>query len=109
LKDLLYYLGFYEVWLLQEVGHCKIFLSLVKQRIKDNYVQNWNGESSNMSRGHVYKHISCFQFQPYLYILTIDTFRISLTKIRVSSHRLTIKTGRCGKTNVIPRNERLCK
>jgi len=32
-----------------------------------------------------------------------------LTKIRVSSHRLTIETGRWEKPNVIPRNERVCK
>ena len=62
-----------------------------------------------MSRGILYNHISCFQYQPYLDILTIDTFRISLTKIRVSLHRLTIETGRWEKTNVIPRNERLYK
>ena len=109
MKDLLCKLSFYEVWLFQEVDHCKICLSLVKQRIKDNYIQNWNGESSNMSRGHVYNPISCFQYQPYLDILTIDKFRISLTKIRVSSHRLTIETGRWENPNVIPYNERLCK
>jgi len=83
--------------LFQEVDHCKICLSLVKQRIKDNYLQHWNGDFSNMSRGHVYKHISCFQYQPYLDTLTIDTFRISLTKNRVSSHRPTIETGICEK------------
>ena len=62
-----------------------------------------------MSRGHVYNHISCFQYQPYIDILTIDKFRISLTEIRVSSHRLTIVTMQMRKINVISRNERLCK
>ena len=61
-----------------------------------------------MSRGHVYNHISCFQYQPYIDILTIDKFRISLTEIRVSSHRLTIVTMQMRKINVISRNERLC-
>ena len=77
-----------------EVGHCKLSLSLVKQRMKDNYVHNWNGDISNTSRGILYNHTPCFQFQPYLDILTIDKSRICLTKIRVSSHRLTIETGR---------------
>ena len=73
MKDVLCKLGFYEVWLFQEVGHCKIFPSLVKQRIKDNYIQNWNEEISNMSRGQLYYHISCVQFQPYLDIIVINS------------------------------------
>ena len=64
-----------------EVGHCKLSLSLVKQRMKDNYVHNWNGDISNTSRGILYNHTPCFQFQPYLHILTMDKFRISLSKI----------------------------
>ena len=39
-KKLLANLGFYEVWLQQSVGDDGIFLSLVKQRLKDNFVQN---------------------------------------------------------------------
>ena len=33
-------LGFYEVWLQQNVGDVDIFLILAKQRFKDNFVQN---------------------------------------------------------------------
>ena len=33
LKQLLSNLGFYEVWLFQEVGHVKLFLLNVKERL----------------------------------------------------------------------------
>ena len=108
LRDMLGNLGFYEAWLFQDVGDSKTFLSLVKQRIKDNFIQNWNERISNMSRSYLYTHMSCFQFQTYLDILMIDKFRTSFTKLRVSSHRLFIETGRWEKPNSIPLDERLC-
>jgi len=79
----------------QEVVYCKMCLSLVSQELKDNYLQNkWIGAISNLSRGLLYNHIACFQVQPYLDILTLDTFRISSTKINVSTQRLFTETGR---------------
>jgi len=56
LKDILCKLDFYKFWLFPEVGHCKIFLSLVLQRIKDNYRQNLNGEISNMYNNCITTH-----------------------------------------------------
>ena len=38
-KKLLSNLGFYEVWLQQNVGDVDIFLILAKQRLKDSFVQ----------------------------------------------------------------------
>ena len=40
-KDLLFSLGFNEVWLQQGVGNYNIFISLLKQRLTDNFIQNW--------------------------------------------------------------------
>ena len=49
-KKLLSNLGFYEVWLQQNVGDVYIFLILAKQRLKDNFVQKWNQELNQSSR-----------------------------------------------------------
>ena len=38
LKQLLCTLGFYEVWLFQEVGNASVFLSYVKQRLSDQFI-----------------------------------------------------------------------
>jgi len=68
-----------------KVVHCKIFISLVKRRIEDNYLQNWNGAISNMTGGILYNHIPCFRYQTCLDTLTVD-----ILFDQVSSHRLTI-------------------
>jgi len=68
-----------------KVGHCKIFISLVKRRIEDNNLQTWNGAISNMIWGILYHHISCVRYPTCLDILTVD-----ILFDQVSSHRLTI-------------------
>jgi hypothetical protein len=50
LKNLLFSLGFVGACLYQGVGDDKIFLSLVKQRLNDQFIQNWNSRLSNSSR-----------------------------------------------------------
>ena len=49
-KQLLGCLGFNEVWVARTVGDVNIFLSLVKQRLHDNFIQNWNSRLSESSR-----------------------------------------------------------
>ena len=39
LKRLLGNRCFYEVWLFQEVGHVKLFLLIVKERLNDHFIQ----------------------------------------------------------------------
>ena len=42
-KDLLSRMGFREVWMNQGVGNIELFFFKVfKQRITDNFLQNWN-------------------------------------------------------------------
>ena len=43
LYDLLCTLGFNDAWLFQDIGDSVLFLSLVKQRLKDQFIQNLNG------------------------------------------------------------------
>ena len=102
-------LGFNIVWLNQGVEKVKLFLYVFKQRMYDNYIQIWNSDLQNSSRTKTYRLYSDFVFQPYLNSIKIDTFRISLTRFRVSAHRLEIKAGRWHKPNKIPYNERKCK
>ena len=49
-KDLLFSLGFNEVWLQQGVGNYNIFISLLKQRLTDNFIQNWQARLGVSSR-----------------------------------------------------------
>ena len=93
-KNLLAEFGFYEVWLQQNVGDHEIFLVLFKQRVKDNFIQLWNSELNNSSRALFYRNISDFGFQFYLDVVQVKKFRIALTRLRMSSHRLEVEMGR---------------
>ena len=58
---------FYDVWLAQNVGNVKQFISLFKQRVNYVFVQNWNADLRDSSRATFYRTISFFDLQPYLY------------------------------------------
>ena len=78
----------------QNVGDIDIFLTLAKQRLRDNFIQKWNEELNQSSRAIFYKSILNFEFNPYLDLITVRKFRVALSKLRTSSHRLEIKMGR---------------
>ncbi len=47
-RNLLSELGFYHVWLAQGVGNVNSFLIAFKQRLHDNFVQNWNSTTTRI-------------------------------------------------------------
>ena len=49
-----------------------------------------------------------FQFNDYLNLLRIPKYKYSLIKLRLSSHRLAVETGRWNKPHPIPLDERKC-
>ena len=85
------------------------FLSILKQRLKDNFIQNWNERLEASSRALFYRVIANFSFQPYLEIVTIAKFRVALSRLRTSSHRLKIETGRWKNPNQVPIIDRKCQ
>ena len=96
------------MWLNQGVGDVKLFLTMLRQRIKDQFIQGWAGEIQNSSRARFYRNITEFHFQPYLDIINIRKFRTAMTKLRVSSHRLEVETGRWTRPVSTPFDERKC-
>ena len=108
LKNLLCSLGMVDAWIYQGVGNDKMFLSLVKQRLNDQFVQNWNARLNNSDKARFYKNISIFRFQPYLECFTVSKFCQALSRLRLSSHRLQIEAGRWVKPVRTPINDRKC-
>ena len=108
-NKLLSNLGFYEVWLQQNVGDVDIFLIRAKQRLKDNFVQKWNEELNQSSRAIFYRSIANFEFSAYLDIITFRKFRFALAKLRTSSHRLEVEMGRWARPERIAFENRKCK
>lgn len=108
IRDLLSNLGFYYAWENQSVGNEKVFLSLIRQRLTDNFIQNWNSRINDSSRALCYKNLSSFSFKPYLEIVTIKKFRIALSRLRTSAHRLEVESGRWARPVKKPIDQRLC-
>ena len=107
-KSLLENLGLNHAWLNQGVGNTEAFLSLCKQRITDNFVNTWNAELTNSTRADSYRLFSNFGFKSYLSSISFKKYRQDLTRLRLSSHRLEIETGRWHKPQKTPRNQRKC-
>ena len=107
-KNILANLGFFEVWLNQGAGNVNQFLAVLRQRLKDQYIQDWSNVLENSSRARFYSNISDFYLQPYLEFITIRKFRIAMTKLRVSSHRLEVETGRWTRPVSTPFDDRIC-
>ena len=84
-RNELFNLGLNEAWYQQSVGNSTYFLNIVKQRLNDNFVQNWNDRLNQSTRATFYHAFADFKFQPYLNIVNVSKFRIALTQLRVSS------------------------
>jgi hypothetical protein len=69
--------------------------------------QQWYSSVTNSSKPQVYSSFKQdFKFEKYLDNIGNAKFRIALTKFRISSHQLSIETGRYYN---IPQSERICQ
>ena len=84
-------------------------------RLSEQFIQDWfvrinkpeGKKGSNKLR--TYKLFKeNFQLEYYLTAIATVRYRIALTKIRVSCHRLDIETGRYQNLISLPINQRLC-
>ena len=98
-RDLLCNLGMQYAWLGQSVGNVNIFLSLIRQRLTDNFIQNWNSRINESTRALCYKNISSFSFKAYLDTVTVRKFRVALS---------WVETDRWARPVRKPLNGRLC-
>lgn len=101
-------LGFENVWLAQGVEHKQFFLTLLKQRIRDLWLIDFNNRLENSTRALFYRTIVSFNFSKYLDVITIRKYSIALSRLRVSSHRLAVESGRWRKPVRVPVEERIC-
>ena len=108
-RCLLQTLGFNDVWHFQGVGNVNAFLVILRQRLKDTFVQNWHSRISNSSRARTYSLFCEFSYKTYLNTLSLAKFRHAMSKIRMSSHRLEIEAGRWHRPQSISLDDRKCR
>ena len=76
-KSLLVKLGFENVWLNQGVENRKLFLLVLKQRIQDLWLIDFNNRLENSSRALFFRTIVSFNFSKYLDVINIRKYRIA--------------------------------
>ena len=108
IRNMLQNSGFHEVWINQGVGDIDIFIRIFRQRVTDIYMQKWSSELTDSTRARTYVLISSFSFQSYIDDVNIDKYRMSLSRLRMSAHRLQVEAGRWHKPMAIPYVERKC-
>lgn len=98
-------LGMSDVWIFQNPGNLNYFSRRVEQTLKDQFYQKWTSSLQNSSKGRNYALIkSNINIEPYLFTLP-SNLRNSITKFRLSNHKLPVETGRWSN---IPLQERTC-
>jgi hypothetical protein len=103
----LYSLGFGYRWNCTFDINENKFLSQVKQRLLDVFIQEINSSFEMSPKCNLYKYVNeGFKLQLYLTKSIPSSYVQNISKYRLSSHRLEIEQGRF---NNIPRNERKCK
>ena len=82
-------------------------LSLMKRRIRDQYIQEWEMNVNNASKLEYYRRFKKnFEYEKYLDVIKNGAIRRNLTCFRLSAHSLEIEVGRYSS---VPRENRLCK
>ena len=84
------------------MGNYERFIAVLRQRLTDNFIQNWHSRLEDSSRTVFYKSIASFQFQPYLENINVSKFYNAISKLRMSSHRSEIEAGRWVRINSVP-------
>ena len=110
IKSILETLGLSNFWTTQDMinqENCNSVLSVIKQRILDQYKQSWYSDINNSQRLISYSRFKHnFELEAYLDNVKDRKLKIALSRFRLSSHKLEIERGRYRN---IPRPERKCK
>ena len=107
IQKFLHSTGMSDVWLCQFVSDERTVLSASKQRLTDIAFQNIDSDIKVSSKCSLYKHFMNVRgLQPYLCKPVLPNMRKLITKLRLSSHKLCIETGRYTGVN---RNDRICQ
>lgn len=106
-KHLLEHSGFQDVWLFPESVIVNKFIPLLKCRLRDLYIAEWNQGVELSTSLTIYRELKKHQFtiSNFLLIVKNANFRNAIVKLRLSSHHLNIEIGR---HRNIDRAERKC-
>ena len=85
------------------MGNVNQFLAVLRQRLNDQYIQDWSSALENSSRARFHRNIAGSYLQLYLEFITIRKFRVAM-----AIHRLEVDTDRWTRHVTTPFYERKC-
>jgi hypothetical protein len=93
-RHLLCNLGFAEVWLNQGVPHLNSFMQLCKQRLFDQFIQEWHTSLNSSPEAYLYNHLKKeFSMSKYMFNINVSKYQIAYCKFVCKNHRLAVMTG----------------
>lgn len=105
IKDILDNCGLSFMWKDQIPINRDLLKNLIKQKLRDQYIQLWFSQVNSCSRGEFYSIFKEeFKLESYLLRLSIPE-RMYITKLRCSNLKFPIETGRW---SGVPREKRIC-
>lgn len=97
--------GLNAIWITQDFPNTLWLKRTVQQILKDQFIQKWQQDVQNSSKCDLYRLYKVnFGFENYLGMASFK-YRVALTKLRLSNHKLSVERGRYRN---IPRHQRLC-
>ena len=97
--------GFPNIWETELFDNVDYLKCVIKQRLEDQFLQNWNSLVQNSPKAINYKTFKTeFKYEEYLNILEIKD-AVLLCRFRTTNNKLPIETGRWQN---IPRENRKC-
>ena len=107
-RDLLFRCGLGEAWYNQGVGDAANFINVLRNRLFDIFRQDWHGRIEDSPRARFYRAVvGSHELSYYLNTVYIKTHRVALSRLILSSHSLTVESGRWNRP-VTPASERYC-
>ena len=108
-RDLIYRNGFGHIWLHQLDFNRKWFPLAFKQKLKDEYIQNWIELVNLASSGNIYRLFKETFAQTSYFLHLTNKQIITLTKFRTRNHKFPIEIGRWKGKAISERTCQLCK
>lgn len=98
--------GLSNIWLSQTFSSKTWLVKCIKQKLCDQFIQQWSSDIEISSKGISYRlFVDNFEMQHYLLSNISTKNKILLCKFRTSNHKLPIETGRWSN---IPKSDRIC-
>ena len=109
IKNMRFSNGFGHIWETHDEVNRKWFVETFKQKLKDQYLQNWSSRVDQSPSGKNYRLFkNSFELNPYFTYLSNKESKL-LTAFRTRNHHLPIEIGRWASKPITERTCNLCQ